>query len=97
MQGDTKWTSRVNQRRESHHGKQGFHNAHVSLAGHWIREVGILAPVVISEFMEDLKQQRRWIRMASVGTALLSQGLYTYNVHQRREEARAREAERCPA
>ena len=61
--------------------------------GIWIREAGILAPLVISELLDDFKQQRRWIRMASVATAILSQGEYTYRVHQQREETRVRQEE----
>ena len=99
MQPNASWTSRVKEPMPSHHGKQGFHRAHTSLGatGHWIREAGILAPLVISEFVKDNDKRWRYIRMASVAIALLSEGLYTHRVHQQREEARAREEERCPA
>lgn len=96
MSSDSKWTSKVRPS-AAHNGKQSFHHAQTSLVAHWIREAGILAPLVISEFVEDFKQQRRWIRMASVGTALLTQGEYTYRVHKEREEAKAQQEERCPA
>lgn len=82
----------------SHHGKKSFHHPHTSLGatGHWIREAGILAPLVIGEFVKDNDKRWRYIRMASVATALLSEGLYAHRVHQQREEAKAREQERCP-
>lgn len=96
MQPSSKWTDKIKQPAQPPQRTQSFHHAQVSLAAHWIKETGILAPLVISEFMEDFKQQRRWIRMASVATALLSQAEFSYRVHQQREEAREREAERCP-
>jgi hypothetical protein len=60
-------------------------------AGHWVREAGILAPLVIGEFVKDADQRFRYIRMASVATALLSEALWTSRIHHERQE---REAER---
>jgi hypothetical protein len=71
-----------------------FHNPHTSLgAGHWLKTVGILAPLVIGEVIKDPDQRWRFIRLAAVGTALLSEGLYTHRIRKEREEARARERE----
>lgn len=74
--------------------RQSYHNPHTSLgaAGHYIREAGILAPLVISEFVKDPGKQWRYIRIASVVTALFSEGMYTANLHREREAAREREA-----
>src|ERR1700689_2636400 len=74
--------------------RQSFHHPRTSLgaAGHWIREAGILAPLVISEFVKDPGKQWRYIRIASVATALLSEGMWTAKVHREREAAREREA-----
>ena len=74
--------------------RQAYHKPHTSLgaAGHWIREAGILAPLVISEFVKDPGKQWRYIRIASVATALLSEGMWTAKVHREREAAREREA-----
>ena len=74
--------------------RQAYHKPHTSLgaAGHWIREAGILAPLIISEFVKDPGKQWRYIRIASVATALLSEGMWTAKVHREREAAREREA-----
>lgn len=74
--------------------RRAYHNPHTSLgaAGHWIREAGILAPLVIGEFVKDPQRQWRFIRMASIATALLSEGMWTAKVHQERRAAREREA-----
>lgn len=73
--------------------RQAFHHPHTSLgaAGHWVREAGILAPLVIGEFVKDADKRWRYIRMASVATALLSEALWTSRIHRERQE---REAER---
>lgn len=74
--------------------RQAFHRPHTSLGatGHWLREAGILAPLVISEFVKDGEKRWRYIRLASVGTALLSEGLHTTRLFKEREIARQREA-----
>jgi hypothetical protein len=74
--------------------RQAFHHPHTSLgaAGHWVREAGILAPLVIGEFVKDADKRWRYIRMASVATALLSEALWTSRIHHERQE---REAERA--
>jgi len=73
--------------------RQVFHRPHTSMGamGHWIREAGILAPLVISEFVKDPGRQWRYIRIASIATALLSEGMWTMKVHREREAARERE------
>jgi hypothetical protein len=74
--------------------RQAFHRPHTSLgaAGHWLREAGILAPLIISEVVKDGEKRWRLIRIASIGTALLSEGMWTAKVHKEREIARQREA-----
>ena len=75
------------------YGGKAFHNPRTSMgaAGHWIREAGILAPLVISECVKDADRRWRYIRMASVVTALFSEGLYTARIHRERQVARERE------
>lgn len=70
-----------------------FHNPRTSLGatGHWVRTAGILAPLVIGEFVKDPDQRWRLIRMASVATALVSEGMYTHKIRKEREEAREHE------
>jgi hypothetical protein len=73
--------------------RQAFHKPHSSLGatGHWIREAGILAPLIISEFVKDGEQKWRYIRMASIGTALLSEGMWAAKIHKERQAARDHE------
>jgi hypothetical protein len=59
--------------------------------GHWVKTAGILAPLVIGEFVKDNEQKWRLIRLASVATALVSEGLYTSRIVREREAARERE------
>jgi hypothetical protein len=70
--------------------RQAFNKPHTSLGttGHWIREAGILAPLVISEFVKDGEQKWRYIRMASIATALVSEGLWAAKIHKERQAAR---------
>jgi hypothetical protein len=74
--------------------RQAFRRPHTSLGatGHWLREAGILAPLVISEFVKDGEKRWRYIRIASLATALLSEGMWTAKVHKEREAAHQREA-----
>ena len=75
--------------------RHAFHKSHTTLGatGHWVKTAGILAPLVIGEFVKDPDQRWRYIRIASVATALLSEGLWTHKIRQERDEARDRE---CP-
>jgi len=70
--------------------RQAFQRPRTSLgaAGHWIREAGILAPLVISEFVEDPGQKWRYIKLASLATALVSQGMWTAKIHAERKAER---------
>src|SRR5580700_11536606 len=71
--------------------RQAFHNPHTSYgAGHWIKTAGILAPLLIGELVKDPDQRWRFIRIAAVATALLSEGMYTHHIRKERQEARER-------
>jgi hypothetical protein len=64
--------------------------------GHWIRTAGILAPLVIGELVKDADRKWRFIKVASVSAAILSEGLYSHKAYRQRE--RDREAlEACAA
>jgi hypothetical protein len=77
------------------HERQQFHHAHTSMgAAHWIRTAGILAPLIIGEFVKDMDKRWRWTRIASVATALVSEGLYTARVQRERQEYQERQFER---
>ena len=77
---------------EASSGRQPYYKPHTSLGatGHWVKTAGILAPLVIGEFVKDPDQRWRFIRMASVATALLSEAMWTHKIHTEREEARQR-------
>ena len=67
-----------------------FAHAHSSIgagsAGHWIKMAGILSPLIIGEFVKDNEKRWRWIRIASVATALVSEGFHTQRIMQQRRE-----------
>jgi hypothetical protein len=67
--------------------RQPFHNANSSLGvvAHVIKTAGILAPLIIGEVVKDADARWRYIRIASVATALLSEGLYTSRIQQERK------------
>lgn len=71
------------------YGRQPFQRAHTSVgagsAGHWVKMAGILSPLIIGELIKDPDKRWRWIRISSVATALLSEGLWAHRVGQRRE------------
>ena len=73
---------------DAQHSRQAFHHPHTSLgaAGHWIKTLGILSPLVIGEFVKDPDKRWRWIRIASVATALVSEALWTHRIHHERQE-----------
>jgi hypothetical protein len=73
--------------------RQPYYKPRTSMgaAGHWIKTAGILAPLVIGEFVKDYEQKWRLIRLASVATALVSEGMYTARIVKEREAARDRE------
>lgn len=55
-------------------------------AGHWIKMAGILSPLIIGELVKDNEKRWRWIRIASVATALVSEGFHTQRIMQQRKE-----------
>jgi hypothetical protein len=66
--------------------------------GHWVRTAGILAPLVITEFVKDPDQKFRFIRITSVAAAILSEGLHAHKAYGDRERDRqALEACAAPA
>ena len=75
--------------------RQVFHRPHTSLgaAGHWIHLASVMAPLVIGEVIKDSEKRWRAIRLASIGTALLTEAVWTYRLSQKKEEQDARERE----
>jgi hypothetical protein len=60
-------------------------------AGHWIKTAGILAPLVIGEFVKDPEKRWRYVRLASVATALVSEAMWTNRIRKEREQCEERE------
>jgi hypothetical protein len=76
------------QRPQENH-RQGFSRSHVSMgAWHWIKTAGILAPLVIGEFVKDPDRRWRYIRMASVATALVSEAMWSNRISKERDQCR---------
>lgn len=73
--------------------RQAFRNPHTSMgaAGHWIRMGGIMAPLVIGEVINDPEKRWRWIRIAAVATALVSEGMYAHRIQQERQRCEQRQ------
>jgi hypothetical protein len=78
------------------HERQQFHHAQTSMgaAGHVLRTAGILAPLIIGEFVKDADKRWRWTRIASVATALVSESMWAAKVHREREECREKQYDR---
>ena len=56
--------------------------------GHWVRTAGILAPLIIGEFVKDPDRKWRFIRVTSVAAAILSEGLHSHKAYRDRERDR---------
>jgi hypothetical protein len=67
-----------------------FHHSHVSAGAHWIKTVGLLALLIIGEFVKDADRRWRYAKIASVATALISEGMYANRIQRKREECRER-------
>jgi hypothetical protein len=75
--------------------RQPFHHPKTSLgiAGHWVHLAGVLSPLVIGEVVKDPDKRWRAIRLASVGTALLTEALWTHRLMKKKEEREEHERE----
>jgi hypothetical protein len=56
--------------------------------GHWVRTAGIVAPLIIGEFVKDPDRKWRFIRVTSVAAAILSEGLHSHKAYRERERDR---------
>ena len=52
--------------------RKAFHKPYTAMgaAGHWIKTLGILSPLVIGELIKDPERKWRAIRISAVATAL---------------------------
>jgi hypothetical protein len=87
----TQNSNRFSERENIRPDRQPYYNPHTSIGAtsHWIRTAGMLAPLLIGELVEDPTKKWRWIRIASVTTALVSEAMYTHKIRQEREERAA--------
>jgi hypothetical protein len=86
MSGQTehrKWQEKEHHRRAPH--KPSHVEGEI---GHWVRTAGILAPLVIGEFVKDPDRKWRFVRITSIAAAILSEGLHEQKNHQRHERDR---------
>jgi len=61
-----------------------------SAVGHWTRTIGALVPLVIGEVVKDPEKRWRFIRVASVALAVISEGTYAYRVREQRRDSEER-------
>ena len=78
-----KWQEKERHRRA--HRRQGAVEGEI---GHWVRTAGILAPLIIGEFVKDPDKKFRFIRVTAVAAAVLSEGLHTHKAYRDRERDR---------
>ena len=72
--------------------RQSFQKPRTALgaAGHWVHLAASLAPLAISELVEDAATRRKSMVLLSLGSALAYQTLWTLKERERREEAQSR-------
>jgi len=75
--------------------KQAFRHSSTSLGvmGHWVGLAGTMAPIIIGELIADPGKRWRAVRLASVGTAIAYEALYTFREAERRKEQDAKLAD----
>ena len=81
--GPARWQEREHHRRS--HRRQ---HAGAGEIGHWVTTAGILAPLIIGEFVKDPDRRWRFARITSVTAAFLSEGLHARKSHRDRERER---------
>lgn len=98
-----KWQQREHYRHQytpdSYAQKRAFRHASNSLgfagvAGHMLRTGGILAPLIIGEFVKDPETKWKAIRLTAVAAAVISEALYAYHHMKGKRECRQEHAER---
>jgi len=72
----------------SHFSKRAFHRPTTALgaAGHVVKDLGILSPLLIHEMIKDPEQRWRWIRISAVATALLSEVCWANRIRRERQD-----------
>jgi hypothetical protein len=77
---------------DRHSKRQAFHHPHTSLgaAGHFVHMGAMLFPVLAAELITDAAKYKKAVRIGSVATTVLYEGLYALREQRRREEQEAR-------
>jgi hypothetical protein len=96
-----KWQKREHYRHQytpdSYAEKKAFRHASNTLgfagfAGHLLRTGGILAPLIIGEFVKDPDKKWKAIRLSAVATAVISEAMYAYHNSRKKEACREEHA-----
>jgi hypothetical protein len=97
--GDDSWRKREHYRHQytpdPYAEKKAYRHASASLgfagvAGHMLRTGGILAPLIIGEFVKDPDKKWKAIRLSAVAAAVISEALYAYHYGKDRQASEAR-------
>lgn len=75
------------------HNPHTSHGASHGLAAHWLTMIGGLLPLALSELIPDPAKYRKATRIASIGTTVAYEVLYTARELKRRKEQDAKLAE----
>ena len=80
---------------ERHARSHGFNNPHTSLgvAGHLVHMGAMLFPVLAAELISDAVKYKKAVRIGSVLTTVLYEGLYTAREERRRDRQEEKLAE----
>jgi hypothetical protein len=98
-----KWQKREHYRHpytpDSYAEKKAYRHASTSLgfagiAGHMLRTGGILAPLIISEFVKDPEKKWKAIRLSAIAAAILSEALYAQHYAKGKQTSEAEHEER---
>lgn len=71
---------------ERHARAQGYSHTSLGIAGHMVHMGAMLFPVLAAELITDAAQYRKAVRIASITTTALYEGLYTWREAQRRRK-----------
>lgn len=74
--------------------RQAFRHSRTSLGatsmfGHWVHLVSMAVPLVIPEITKDPDKRWRALRLATIGTTLASEAVWTWEIEQRRRQEKA--------
>ena len=81
--------------------RQSYQNPHTSMgaahglgvAGHIVHMAGVFIPVVAGELVQDATKYKKVVRLASIGTAMAYEALWTWKQHKREQEREQKLAE----